>query len=30
MNLATGEMRYYHREDYETEYIFLLGGGENG
>lgn len=30
MNLATGEMRYYHREDYETEYIFLLEGGENG
>lgn len=28
MNLSTGEMRYYHREDYEKCYTFLLEGGE--
>lgn len=27
MNLSTGEMRYYHREDYEKSYLFLLEGG---
>lgn len=27
MNLTTGEVRYYHRENYDTVYIFTVTGG---
>ena len=28
MNLSSGEVRYYHREDYDRSYVFQLGGTE--
>lgn len=28
MNQTTGETRYYHREDYNTAYIFMVTGGQ--
>lgn len=28
MNQTTGEVRYYHREDYNTAYTFMVTGGQ--